>query len=171
MAAAAGPGGAGPQCGLGPAWPGAGGRGAAAASWVRPRVTPGRLGGWNGEVGVAASDEPREGGLRVGGEGGNGVLVDMCRLRACYGEGPWASSGMIWRGEGGSFLRRGSSLSVCGVWVRSLGQLRERAQEHGNDHMGGMRGLVFSPSSANIVMIICGNAHCLIASSRQPWQR
>lgn len=28
-------------------------------------------------------------------------LVDMCRWRVCYGEGPWASSGMIRRGEGG----------------------------------------------------------------------
>ena len=59
---------------------------------------------------MAASGEPRERGLRVGGEGGNGVLVDMCRWRACYGEGPWASSGMIRRDEGGGFLRRGSSL-------------------------------------------------------------
>ena len=75
----------------------------------------------------------------MGGEGGNGVLVDMCRWRACYGEGPWASSGMIWRGEGGGFLRRGSSLQVWSVGVRSSGQVRRgpraRKRPHGR-HAG-----------------------------------
>lgn len=89
--------------------------GAAAAPWVRPNVTPGRRGGRNGEVRVAAPGEPREAGRRVGREGGNGDLVDMCGLRACGGEGPWASSGMIWRREGGGFLRRGSRLDL-GDW-------------------------------------------------------
>jgi hypothetical protein len=68
--------------------------------------------------------EPRKRGLRVGREGGNGVVVDMCRLRACCGEGPRAGSGMIaggvraWERWG----RGRTSLEVRGLAVRSVGR-------------------------------------------------
>lgn len=61
----------------------------------------GRRGGRLARCGLGAPGRPWQGGPREGGEGGNGVLVDLCRWGACCGE--WAaraSSGMIWRAAG-----------------------------------------------------------------------
>lgn len=49
---------AGPQCGLGFGWPGVAGRGAAASSWVRPLVTPGRWGDGTARSGWPPPESP-----------------------------------------------------------------------------------------------------------------
>lgn len=64
-------------------------------------------------MGVAPESPGKEG--CVWGEGGNGVLVDMCRLPACWGEGPRAGSGRIC-GEGGDFPVE-AMLCPCAVAV------------------------------------------------------